>query len=195
MRGILRSFKRWYFKLLRILFYSSDSKHKLALGGAIGCFWGLTPTVGLQITILTLTYASLYFINKISANRLKFLEFNLPIAIALTWVSNPLNAPILYFSWYAIGIFCLGSETGLSFNDFMTMLQPLLEVNSMLGSLDQLGKYFEDFKIVLKLLGTNILYPLILGCLITTTPIAVGFYMFLRWFLEHSKFAKSRRVK
>jgi uncharacterized protein len=195
MGGFFRSFKRWYFKFLRLLFYSSDSKHKLALGGAIGCFWGLTPTVGLQITILTVTYALLYFINKISANRLKVLEFNLPIAIALTWVSNPLNAPVLYFSWYAIGVFLLGSESALSFNDFITMLQPLLEIRNMLGSLDHLGAYFGNFKTVLILLGTNILYPLLLGCFITAIPSSVGFYMFLRWFLEHSKFAKSRNTK
>jgi uncharacterized protein len=195
MKSIKRNIKRWYLKFLRLLFYSSDSKHKLALGGAVGCFMGLTPTVGLQISLITLSYTLIYFINKITHNKIKTLDFNLPLAIALTWLSNPFNAPFLYFFWYLTGTLFTSTESLLSFSDFITTLQPLFEIKNLFGSLDQIGIYFENFKSVLIILGSSILYPLIIGSLIMAIPASIAFYFSLRWLLEHSKFAKSRRVK
>jgi uncharacterized protein len=195
MRKVGRNLKRRYFQFLRLLFYSSDSKHKIALGGAVGLFWGLTPTVGMQMAVLTLTFSTVFFLNKLSSNRCKVLEFNLPIAIAVTWVSNPLDAAFLYFGWYAIGEVLIGSGNIMNFDDFMTFIKPLFEMGDIFASLTKLGEYFNNLWAVLLDLKDKILYPLIVGSLVTAIPLAPAFYFFLRWFLTNSKFAKSRRKK
>lgn len=173
-----------YFRVLRLLFYSADSKHKLAMGGAYGIFWGLTPTVGIQISALTLLAAVIYFFNKVSNQRLKWFDFNLPIAITLTWISNPANAPILYFIFYYIGALLMPDTAAYGFQEFIQMLEPLLSVGGMFSSLDSLGEYFSNMWLLLKELGSQILIPMILGSLVLAIPASALSYFGFRYLLH-----------
>lgn len=193
MSKILRYFRRGYFKLLRLLFYSADSQHKIAFGGAIGIFWGLTPTVGLQLAVITFMYSIAVFLNKTCGGKLRFLEFNLPLALAVTWVSNPFDMAFLYFGWYALGSLLYGANNILGFDDFITMLQPLFEVGDLLSSLNEFSSYVANFKNVLIQIGSSILTPLLIGSLVTAIPLSILTYIGFHWMLNHSAFAKRRR--
>lgn len=75
--------------VLRALAALDDTPHRIALGGAIGMFFGLTPTVGIQMA-LVLMVAPL-------------IRFNRLAALMAVYVSNPVTAlPIYYFN-YRIG--------------------------------------------------------------------------------------------
>lgn len=75
--------------LIKKLVWTQDSPQKIALGLAIGVFWGVMPTFGLAI-IFSIPTAFL-----LRANRLA--------AIVGTFLSNPLTSPFLYGLGYWIG--------------------------------------------------------------------------------------------
>lgn len=64
-------------------------EYAFARGIAVGLFIGLTPTVGIQISLMILS--SWLF-------RANFLA-----AFMVSWVSNPLTMAPLYFAWHSIG--------------------------------------------------------------------------------------------
>ena len=179
-----RYIKRGYLKTLRLLFYSSDSAHKIALGCALGLFWGLTPTVGLQITLLLLSSSLIFFLNKLTNGSFRILEFNFPLSVAFTWVSNPLNALPLYFLFYFCGTLVIPGAKVLSIQEFAELLSPLLEVDGFLGNLDHPGIWFKQLWQILVELGVGVVYPIILGSIVLAFPCALGAYGIARWFLS-----------
>jgi hypothetical protein len=77
------------------VYYARGSVHEIALGAAIGAFWGVFPTFGLS-TILTLL---LY----------KIFRFNVLVAISAAFISNPLTSPFLLILSYKVGTFFVKS--------------------------------------------------------------------------------------
>ncbi|MCK6640469.1 MAG: DUF2062 domain-containing protein [Bacteroidia bacterium] len=71
------------------IYYARGSAHEIALGAAIGAFWGVFPTFGLS-TILSL---SLY----------KFFRFNIIAAISAAFISNPITSPLWLYTSYMMG--------------------------------------------------------------------------------------------
>ncbi|MEX1107521.1 MAG: DUF2062 domain-containing protein [Dongiaceae bacterium] len=72
---------------------------------AIGLFWGLSPTVGIQVLAVFLTW--------IVARRLFRWNFGLLIAMVWTSVSNVLTAIPLFYSYFITGRLLLGQWDGL----------------------------------------------------------------------------------
>lgn len=95
-------------KLLRLLqrhlilpFQESDAPApQVAWGAAIGLFIGLTPTMGVQMYLS----AAVWVICRYGLR----LNFNLPIAIAMVWISNPVTVVPLYFGYLKSGDWLLG---------------------------------------------------------------------------------------
>ena len=67
----------------------------VSAGFAIGVFIALTPTIGVQIPLIILTAL--------------FLRVNIPVALAASWVTNPLTAPVIYSSQYKLGLWLIGA--------------------------------------------------------------------------------------
>ena len=78
---------------MRSVLALDDSPHAIALGAAIGIFFGLTPSVGIQ-TILVVVLAVL---------SRRFIYFNVTAAMLSTYVSNPLTMVPMYYFWYRLG--------------------------------------------------------------------------------------------
>ncbi len=82
---------RWvrfgYLRVVRI----KASSHTVALGMAVGVFVGCLPVIPFQ-TVIALGLAVVLRCNKLSA------------ALG-TWVSNPLNVPLVYYGLYRVGSF------------------------------------------------------------------------------------------
>lgn len=192
--SLSRQAKRGYFKLLRLLFYSSDGPNKVAMGAAFGLFWGLTPTVGVQITGLGLQAAITYLLNKWTRGALSFLDFSLPLSIALTWISNPFTMLPLYFLYYYIGALVLPGYAAMGWSEFSALLLPLTEVSGMLGSLGHLGEYFADLGQLLLSIGDQVLIPLIFGSLLMAIPISCGGYVWIRHVVSKKMREKQARL-
>lgn len=87
--GLVRLARLYYLRLLR----EPESAHRMALGLAIGVFWGLTPTIPVQ-TVLALGLAFFLRANKLGA-------------VVGVWVTNPFTVPFLYPAFYYTGHFLL----------------------------------------------------------------------------------------
>lgn len=88
--------KSWLQKtkdFIKKLLSAKDSPEKIALGLAIGVFWGIVPTFALAI-LFSLPTAILFKANKLAA-------------VVGTFVANPFTAAFVYTFEYKIGQFIL----------------------------------------------------------------------------------------
>jgi len=75
--------------------YLSKSREMVTNAFLIGLFVTLIP-IPMQMLVIVLS--------------MKFYKFNLPVAIALCWITNPLTMPFVYYIEYSIGSFILNSD-------------------------------------------------------------------------------------
>jgi uncharacterized protein (DUF2062 family) len=132
-------------------------------------------------------------LNKISGGRFRVLEFNLPLAIALTWISNPFTMLPLYFGYYYLGALFIPGYEPRGWMEFSELLQPLTEVSGLLGSLNEMGLYFDNLCGVLTGIGDQVLIPLCLGSLMVALPFTVGAYVYVRLMLARWNERRERR--
>jgi uncharacterized protein (DUF2062 family) len=93
------------------IYNARGSTHEIALGAAIGSFWGVFPTFGLSTILSLLLY--------------KIFRFNLLVAISAAFISNPLTSPFLLFLSYKIGSLIISSETTFDFKNLSENLGDL----------------------------------------------------------------------
>ncbi len=75
--------------------YLSTSKKMISRGIFIGFFIALTPMPMQMLAVLAFTLIG---------------KFNVPIALSLCWLTNPITMPIVYYIEYLTGSFFLGIE-------------------------------------------------------------------------------------
>lgn len=100
--------KRWWERLRRNVYVhlvepfleTHDPLPQVSWGATVGMFVGLTPTVGIQMYIVTL----LYLLCRYGFRA----RFNLTIAISLVWISNPVTMIPIYFVFLQVGDALLG---------------------------------------------------------------------------------------
>jgi len=92
-------FRRLRINFLKI-YNARGSSQEIALGAAIGAFWGVFPTFGLSTVLSLLLY--------------KVLRFNFPVALAAAFISNPITSPFFLFISYKLGTLFI--ETDIQFD-------------------------------------------------------------------------------
>ena len=75
--------------------YLSINRKSVSRGIWFGLFWGFIPMPFQMLGVMALT---------------PFFRFNVPIAIAMVWLSNPFTMPPMYYMEYLTGNFILGWE-------------------------------------------------------------------------------------
>jgi len=75
--------------------YLAVNRKSISRGVLIGLFFGFIPMPLQMLAVLAVT---------------PFLKFNVPIAISMVWLSNPITMPFMYYMEYQTGNFLLGSE-------------------------------------------------------------------------------------
>ncbi len=109
-----------------------------------------TPTVGAQMLIVTALGMPL--------------RANIPIAVALVWISNPFTVIPIYFGCYWLGAILLGEDQA-TFG----------EITSLIG--DRVAAIPEDGLVNGMLsLGFDVLVPMCVGSLVIATVLAVPTY-------------------
>jgi uncharacterized protein (DUF2062 family) len=96
---IINILRRLRINFLKI-YYARGSVHEIALGAAIGAFWGVFPTFGLSTILSLLLY--------------KIFRFNFVAAISGAFISNPLTSPFLLMLSYKVGSYFI--KTDFQFN-------------------------------------------------------------------------------
>ena len=120
-----------------------------ARGTAIGLFFGLTPTVGIQMPMILIFWALAKWLKP------KW-KFNLLVALAWTWPTNVLTAPAYYYLCLMTGRLLMGDTTSLGFDAFRAHIEGVLAQDS--SFLDSLWVYTVE---IFRTWGV----PLFLGCI------------------------------
>lgn len=120
-----------------------------ARGTAIGLFFGLTPTVGVQMPMILVFWAIL---KALKSNW----NFNLIVALAWTWPTNLLTAPFYYYLCLMTGRLMMGDGLELGFEEFRA------QVDSVLA---QDASFIESLWIYTVEIFSNWGVPLFLGCI------------------------------
>lgn len=75
--------------------YFNVNRKMITRGILIGLFWAFIPMPMQMLAVVSCT---------------PFIRFNVPIAIAMVWLSNPFSMPPMYYMEYLTGNFILGRE-------------------------------------------------------------------------------------
>jgi len=128
--------------------YLSTNREMVSKSFLIGLFLAFLPIPMQMLAVLLL---------------MKFLKFNVPVAIALCWVSNPITMPFIFYIEYIVGAFLLN-----------------LEIESMQISIEWFNSNFQD-----------IFIPLYFGAFVVATIVSVSFYFLINtlwiYFVKKSK--------
>ena len=128
--------------------YLSTNREMVSKSFLIGLFLAFLPIPMQMLAVLLL---------------MKFLKFNVPVAIALCWVSNPITMPFIFYIEYIVGAFLLG-----------------LEIEAMQISIEWFNNNFQ-----------NIFIPLYFGAFVVATIVSVSFYFLINtlwiYFVKKSK--------
>ncbi len=76
--------------------YLSTNRKSISRGILIGLFWGFIPMPMQMLAVLAVT---------------PFIKFNVPVAISMVWLSNPITMPFMYYMEYQTGNFLMGNES------------------------------------------------------------------------------------
>lgn len=147
-------------RVIRPLRESHAPIEELGRGSVVGMFWAFTPLVGIQMPLTTITWFAL---------RLFRVRFNLPVAIAWVWVSNPVTMPLMYYTFYLAGIVIYEiaglHRVALSFD---VVKQVINEANNM--PVMEGVWHWTDFML------QNMGWPMMIGCLVFAVPLAILSY-------------------
>ena len=132
----------------------NDSAHQIALGVAVGMFWGMTPTVGVQMMIVL----AFYYLCK------PFFTFNVKAALVTVYISNPVTMLAIYWFDYEVGRLLVGGDLTKA------ELAAVLEYSS-------LAEWWETVRDLVGRVGL----PMLVGSVAVGTASALAAYPLTRW--------------
>ncbi len=143
--------------LMRQILLLNDSEHSVALGTTVGVFFGMTPTVGVQMLLIILVA----FATK------PFFYFNRIAALVSVYISNPLTMLPIYWFDYKVGTFIV--EGNMTKEEF----SKILEFN-----------IFSEWWNTVVGLFLDVGWPLFWGSLILATTASLITYPTMRYLLK-----------
>ncbi len=148
-------------KLIRPFRESHAPVQELALGSAVGMFWAMTPLVGIQMYLVTMSW--------LGFKTLRW-KMNLAVGLGMVWISNPLTMGPLYYAFYKAGYITfdlLGlNPLVITFENFEGVLKTALAQDNLIASLKTWGEF------LLNDLG----WPTMIGGLLLAIPSAIASY-------------------
>ena len=166
--------RRWYERAAQAVYdhlvipflQTHDKLNRVAWGSAIGTFVGLTPTVGIQMYLVTVLWALCRYAFR--------LRFNLTIAVSMVWISNPVTTVPLYYVFLKTGDLLLGvlgyEVRSLSFALFR-------EEVAKLGAGQQLD-WLHWLINATQVLWVEFGWPIVVGSLVFAVPLGLVAYPF-----------------
>lgn len=137
------------YKLVVPLRRAPHSPEYKARGVAIGMIWAMTPLVGIQMYLVSMTWLVM--------RRSPKTDFSLIIGCAWTWVSNVFTVPPIYYTFYITGQLMRGQWHDVAgFQSFMTTWDELFLVE---------GGFWEQIVALTSLLFESLGISMAIGCL------------------------------
>ncbi|MDG2149723.1 MAG: DUF2062 domain-containing protein [Planctomycetota bacterium] len=140
---------------------AQGTPESIARGSAVGMFIALTPTVGVQSLLVTACALPL--------------RGNLPVALVMCWITNPITLIPFYFAYYWLGALLLG----LPMASYTTIAERIGEQFALLpelGFIDSMAP-----------LGTEILWPMFVGSLVLATVTTWITYHLMLWLIRRQR--------
>lgn len=110
------------------------NRHSVSGATALGCFVMFLPPFGQSF---------------IAAGAAIVLRVNLPISVALIWITNPVTIPPVFYFTYRLGCWMLGIEPGefelsywMDWHHWVAVIWPLMLGNLVCGTLCSAVAYF-----------------------------------------------------
>ena len=133
--------KRGFFKTIasvvrmKLIIPMIRSKHPpeiTARGALIGMGWAMTPLVGIQMYLVFLTWL-------FSRKFFKW-DFNLPVGLAWTWVTNVFTIPPFYYMFYVTGkLMTAEFEERTTYAKFYGLIKTVLDEDGLIEALKAMG--------------------------------------------------------
>ncbi len=163
--GLLAYLRRTLYSHLVVPFLQThDRLPRVAAGASVGMFLGFTPTVGIQMYLATVLWILCRYGIRV--------RFNLAIALAMVWISNPVTMVPLYYLFLVSGQWLqglLGEEVAvMSYAYFQQAMAGLAPAEG----LTWLQWLFYAMEVLVLEFG----WPLVLGSLLYAVPAAVVAY-------------------
>ena len=151
-----------YDHLVRPFVESSAPITHISWGAALGMFVGMTPTVGLQMYSVTVIWTICRYLFRV--------RFNLPIAVAMVWVTNPITVIPIYYAFLVTGNLSLGMDFthSLAFDEFRDIF---LQAHAETAT-GPVGWVYGKMTLLFWAFG----WPMVVGSLIWAIPLSVLTY-------------------
>lgn len=153
-----------YDHLVRPFVESSAPITHISWGAAIGMFVGMTPTFGIQMYLVTVIWTICRYLLRV--------RFNLPIAAAMVWVTNPITVLPIYYAFLLTGNLSLGMDftQSLAFDEFREIF---IQARAETATGPARWLYSK-----ITLLFSAFGWPMVVGGLIWAVPLSVLTYPF-----------------
>lgn len=171
-----------YRKVVQPFLQTHDPVSEMAMGAAIGIFFGLTPTVGVQMYMVTGLWLLFRFFRR--------LRFNIVVGMAMVWISNPVTMLPMYYLWYVTGIrieevFGLGGRM-LEYSAFGARMEHF----STQGDQSWLDWLLSTSTVLLVDMG----WPMMVGSMVYAVPGFLITYPMVVIFLRRYRAGRARRA-
>ena len=164
-----------YNRFILPIIQSTGSMRQVNWGVAIGVFFALTPTVGVQMYTVALLWAFCRYV--LNTN------FNLTVALAMVWISNPLTMIPLYYLFLVSGYTAMSSEDKLSFAHF----------DSQLSAFNEMENAWDSVAGAFRFLILDLGWPMVVGSMFFAIPGAIISYWLSDYLL--SRYRQQRLKK
>jgi uncharacterized protein (DUF2062 family) len=179
-RFLQRIWRAIKLKLLVPLMRSTHPPGYTAAGTAVGLAWAFTPTPGIQMLLVFLTW--------VVARRLFGLDFHLLLGMAWTWISNVFTGPPVLYLSYVTGQIMLGRWHNISgYGSFQALWGGLLAEDQ---------PFIEQVKAALDVFVKDIGLAIWVGCLPWCVLLGVlGYHWSLKFIIayRHARLARVQR--
>ena len=143
---------------------------QLSWGVAGGTFVGLTPTMGVQMYLAAVIWG-------VSRYVLQF-PFNLAVAVAMVWITNPITVVPLYYVFLVTGSLLLQHGEALSYTHFAESFEHVAAMENAWESIIE-GTRF---------LFVDLGWPMVMGGLAYAIPGAIlGYFLTSRLVTRHRR--------
>ncbi|MBC8258367.1 MAG: DUF2062 domain-containing protein [SAR324 cluster bacterium] len=157
-------------KLINPVLHSRSPISEVSLGVAVGVFLGLTPTVGVQMYLVAIIWSIYRYLFR--------RHFNLPVGVAMVWISNPLTMVPLYYLFLVTGCWVLDTQNNFSYQLFADTLTRISETS---GAWE---KIMQGIRFLLIDLG----WPMVVGGFVYAVPgFIISYFTTSRILTSHRK--------
>ena len=161
-------------KFINPVLHSRAPVSEVSLGVAVGIFMGLTPTVGVQMYLVAIVWTIYRYV----FGR----HFNLPVGVAMVWISNPLTMMPMYYLFLATGYLVFDIQHGLSYQHFAESL----------GRISQTGDVMEQIAEGTSFLLVELGWPMVIGGFVYAVPFSIISYFITKYLVTSHRKSNAR---